>query len=279
MWINEASVRRCHGKIGYWNPSKAEGQAKRATEKSGEWIIAYQCLDCGLWHIGHPDPCQFALIKQRLCKGCREPIPEGRGEKEKFCTDQCKLDHVARKANAVMLCGDKMYVPSKPSSQPVPVPVAYTKTGRLVVAEVGNRPVYEPSVDLSEIKQYTRGAITKQEKKAKSEQENNLSTSHIPPDLVGVKFGRFTVLRRIKGKWEVECECGAIDHRSSKAVLNPSNTFDCCEECRKPLGELRSKIHRETGVDVLWEDCFQQIYGDKEDLWKSTEKNTKLELT
>lgn len=273
MWINPASVARCHGKIGYWNPRKAEDRAKKATEKSGEWIIAYECPDCGLWHIGHPDPCQFALLKQRLCKGCRESIPDGR--EGKFCTDQCKLDHVARKANAVMLCGEEMYVPPKPP--PLPVPVPYIKTGHTVMPEIGHRPAYEPSIDLSEIKLYTRGAITKQEKKEKqnNDQENNFSTSHVPTDLLGVKFGLFTVVRRIKGKWEAKCICGTVENRYSKAILNPANSFDACIECRKPLGELRSKTYRETGVEISWEDCFQQIYGETEELCKSMVKSTK----
>lgn len=130
---------------------------------------------------------------------------------------------------------------------------------RSVVPYHGDRVVHVATVDLSRIKQYTRGAKTKQEKKHKG-QENNFSTSHIPPDLVGVKVGVFTVLRRLTGKWEVECICGAIEHRSSKAVLNPANTFDACVDCRIPVQKLRSDIFKEFGVDVTWEDCFQYIY-------------------
>lgn len=125
------------------------------------------------------------------------------------------------------------------------------------------RSVHVATVDLGRIKQYPRGAKTNKERKEQKKhegQENNFSTSHIPPDLVGVKFGAFTVLRRLTGKWEVECMCGAIDHRSSKAVLNPANTFDACDDCRRPIDKLRRDIFKEFGVDVSWEDCFRYIY-------------------
>lgn len=118
------------------------------------------------------------------------------------------------------------------------------------------RPYYEAVIDLSKIKTYTRGAKTKQERKLKP------STPCPPPDLLGVRFGAFTVVNRIVGKWVVQCICGAIDHRTSKAVLNPANSFDACEDCRKPVGKLRSDILKETGVEVTWDDCFQHVYGD-----------------
>lgn len=139
---------------------------------------------------------------------------------------------------------------------------------KAVFAQEHNRPTYTAIFDLSKITNYTRGAITKQEKKGKphDEQERNLSTSHIPPDLLGVKFGLLTVVRRITGKWEVKCACGTIENRSSKSVINPANTFDACVECRKPLGELRSRTYRETGVQLSWEECFQQLYGEKEEV-------------
>ena len=30
----------------------------KVMERSGEWVIAYQCFNCGGWHIGHPDSTQ-----------------------------------------------------------------------------------------------------------------------------------------------------------------------------------------------------------------------------
>lgn len=93
----------------------------------------------------------------------------------------------------------------------------------------------------------------------------NHTAANMPPDLAGVKFGRFTVLRRLTGKWEVLCECGAIDHRSSKAVTNPANGWDACDDCRQPIGRLRSDIYKATGVEFSWEECFTKIYGKKED--------------
>lgn len=119
------------------------------------------------------------------------------------------------------------------------------------------RPFYTPTVEKVNI--YPVATRTKQETKA----VQNYTASNFPPDLVGVQFGAFTVLRRLTGKWEVECMCGAIDHRSSKAVTNPANSFDCCEDCRKPLGKLRSEIYKTTGVELSWEECFKQIYAEQ----------------
>jgi HNH endonuclease len=127
-----------------------------------------------------------------------------------------------------------------------------------VAPQTIQRPRYDTSVDLSKIKTYTRNAKTKQERKDVA----HYTDANRPPDLYGVRFGAFIVTRRLVGKWEVQCICGAIDHRSTKAVLNPANTFDACVDCRKPVGKLRSDIYKETGIEVSWEDCFQHIYGE-----------------
>ena len=66
-------------------------------------------------------------------------------------------------------------------------------------------------------------------------------------NLVGVKFGRFTVmglprekvmLSRKTAAWIVRCACGRFEHRSAKAIRNPANFGDRCYECRK-LAENR----------------------------------------
>jgi len=121
-----------------------------------------------------------------------------------------------------------------------------------VMAQNYERPVYKPTIDLSQ--------ISKKERKERREWTAGVCIPCPPPDLLGVKFGAFTVVNRITGKWVVECICGAIEYRSSKAVLNPANTFDACVECRRPVGKLRSDIFKETGVQVSWEDCFKYIY-------------------
>jgi hypothetical protein len=126
-----------------------------------------------------------------------------------------------------------------------------------VVAQVNERPSYEPTVDLSKIKRYTIGPKIK---RGKEESTRGIAVPCAPPDLLGVKFGRFTVERRLTGKWEVRCACGAMEVRKSKAIRNPANTFDACVECRRPVRKLHTDIFKETGVEVSWEDCFWYIY-------------------
>jgi hypothetical protein len=124
---------------------------------------------------------------------------------------------------------------------------------RKVVPKIVALPVYTPMVDVDKIKRYPTTA--KRKRKAKNPPSPPMS------DLQGHKFGAFTVIRRGIGKWEVKCFCGAREYRSTKAALNPKNTFDACVDCRKPVGKLKSDIFMETGVEVTWEDCFQYIYG------------------
>ncbi len=78
-WKNPAHLRRCHGKRGYSSMRKAEVQAKRASAKSGDLIIAYTCIDCVYFHIGHADLSQQIVrrpLAERPCQHCGKPIPE-----------------------------------------------------------------------------------------------------------------------------------------------------------------------------------------------------------
>lgn len=72
-------------------------------------------------------------------------------------------------------------------------------------------------------------------------------------DLTGVRFGRFLVLgisRDFGGNWVVRCDCGKYTTRRSKAILNPNNVQDRCEECRE-LAHLKRHQHwREYGKDI-----------------------------
>lgn len=104
-----------------------------------------------------------------------------------------------------------------------------------IVPQIVQRPVYEATVDLSKIKQYTRGAKIKKERK---EDKTVPGISPLRSDLLGTKFGALTILGRVTGKWVVECMCGAIEHRSTKAVLNPNNKSDSCAACRRPVGNF-----------------------------------------
>lgn len=62
-------------------------------------------------------------------------------------------------------------------------------------------------------------------------------------DLRGFTFGRFTVIgcaAHEKGRWVVRCSCGVYTLRTTKAVKNPANERDCCEQCRH-LRHLKEK--------------------------------------
>lgn len=144
--------------------------------------------------------------------------------------------------------------------------VVHRQMHRVVPQDI-SRPFYEATVDLSKITQHTRGAKTKQ----------GTAKSPLRSDLLGVKFGVLTVVGRIAGKWVVECMCCAIEHRSTKAVLNPANKSDSCEDCRRPVTKLRSDIWHEFGVEFEYDDVFQHIYGDF--LQKVNENSQEQEYT
>jgi hypothetical protein len=99
-WKNPAHFKRCDGKRGYSSLRKAELQAERASARSEDLIIAYTCLDCGYFHIGHADLSQQIIrvpLALRPCQHCGEPIPEAKILKAKrfhwtalYCSDQCQ---------------------------------------------------------------------------------------------------------------------------------------------------------------------------------------------
>lgn len=69
-----------------------------------------------------------------------------------------------------------------------------------------------------------------------------ISPSYNEIDLSGKRFGRFVVIGKFKPKegnkngkarWVVRCACGRYETRSSKAINNPHNSADCCDECRQ----------------------------------------------
>jgi len=64
-------------------------------------------------------------------------------------------------------------------------------------------------------------------------------------DLTGIKFGRLTVVGMVKmeqtelspdkktgGRWAVRCACGFYEMRTAKAVKNPKNSEDACQDCK-----------------------------------------------
>jgi hypothetical protein len=53
-WQNPA-LTRCDSKLAFRSLNQAAVQAERASNRTGELIIAYTCFDCGAFHIGHAD--------------------------------------------------------------------------------------------------------------------------------------------------------------------------------------------------------------------------------
>jgi hypothetical protein len=66
MWNNPADPR-CNCKAAYRNMTIAESRASKATNKEGHLIIAYQCFDCGSFHIGKADESQRS-VRQKACR-------------------------------------------------------------------------------------------------------------------------------------------------------------------------------------------------------------------
>jgi hypothetical protein len=62
---NPAS-RRCYGKVAYPDLRTGEARARKASEKNGDLIIAYQYFDSRLHLIGHTDKYQRSLRHEVL---------------------------------------------------------------------------------------------------------------------------------------------------------------------------------------------------------------------
>ncbi len=56
-WDNPAD-KRCNRKLSYRSMVIAEKNARQASQKERRLIIAYQCFDCGSYHIGRADKSQ-----------------------------------------------------------------------------------------------------------------------------------------------------------------------------------------------------------------------------
>lgn len=101
QWRNPA-MRRCDRKIAYGSWRRAESRAQKVSGMTGELIIAYQCYDCGKFHIGHADESQKIVRQtkehtlQVCCPNCKGPIPPDRraaaethGSSIMYCSNQC----------------------------------------------------------------------------------------------------------------------------------------------------------------------------------------------
>jgi hypothetical protein len=104
-WRNPA-VRRCLGKQAYRRIKIAEKVAHRVSEQKGELLIAYECFDCGRFHVGHADRSQQIVREEAErswfslptnCPHCGGPIPEERrvaaresGNRNVYCSTKCQ---------------------------------------------------------------------------------------------------------------------------------------------------------------------------------------------
>jgi len=76
-------------------------------------------------------------------------------------------------------------------------------------------------------------------------------------DLSGITFGRMKVIglaRDIKKRWVVRCSCGMYTIRTAKAIKNPANSKDRCEECRHLAYLKRAQHYREYNRDICCKD-------------------------
>lgn len=100
QWINPAHFSRCHGKRRFHSMVLAERKAEQASLRTGDLILAYECCDCGRFHIGHADPSQTLARTPRIdhpCKQCGGAIPAFKKQRARFfqgvavyCSDRCK---------------------------------------------------------------------------------------------------------------------------------------------------------------------------------------------
>jgi hypothetical protein len=99
-WKNPEHFKRCAGKRRYRTIAKAALAADRASRRTGELIITYDCPDCGCRHIGHADRTQLVLrdnLTAPICRQCARPIPIPRQRRSTlggndclYCSEACR---------------------------------------------------------------------------------------------------------------------------------------------------------------------------------------------
>jgi hypothetical protein len=103
-WQNPA-LKRCDSKLAFRSLNQAAVQAERASNRTGELIIAYTCFDCAAFHIGHADLSQQLAHSVPLepgCRQCGQTIPEAKKRQARaysvkpiYCSVRCQ--RVAKK--------------------------------------------------------------------------------------------------------------------------------------------------------------------------------------
>jgi hypothetical protein len=86
--LDYMAFRRCDSKATYRNGKIAATVARKVSQRIGELVIAYECFECGCWHIGHADQAQLNArtpVSKASCRVCWQPIPEHKVEQAKYC--------------------------------------------------------------------------------------------------------------------------------------------------------------------------------------------------
>jgi len=56
--------RGCNHKVYYQGPKRAARAAERLYKNTGALVEAYECHQCGGWHVGHKDRTSLALLQK-----------------------------------------------------------------------------------------------------------------------------------------------------------------------------------------------------------------------
>ncbi len=104
------SEKRCDRKRFYYTMRKASDVAARQSLQTGHLLIAYECPDCGAFHVGHADRSQ-QIIRQRqdeklprTCARCGEQVSQrrrldalGLGAERVYCSELCQSKHASNR--------------------------------------------------------------------------------------------------------------------------------------------------------------------------------------
>lgn len=92
-------------------------------------------------------------------------------------------------------------------------------------------------------------------------EQPDLAPATTVEDLTGRRVGALTVVGKlalVKKRWAVRCNCGIYEARSSKAILNPNNAFDCCFRCRA-ASEEKIKAAKKLAPPEMWNAIRDEI--------------------
>lgn len=100
-----AAIRRCRGKRTHRGMKRAIKVAEYMTTRHGHLFHAYECPDCGGFHVGHANKDeneQFQQLVKRKCSECNGRIPIKRAiDGSKTCSKECSATRQARKSGKV----------------------------------------------------------------------------------------------------------------------------------------------------------------------------------